>query len=232
MYAYDSGSMVGSGEAALTLSPPPAAAMSGSFGGYGTASRPNWVMIGAIAALHLLAITAIIKLDVLHVARAAREPLVITLLAEPPAPPPASKAIPKPETQIQPTIAAPAPIIQTVTPPPVVVTTPIAPPRPVIMAPPAPAPAPAPVSVTNLDDSVIDGKPPKYPIESLRKKEQGTVTLRLTIGTNGYVSDISIAKSSGFERLDTAALRAVKLWRWKPISREVTGLMPIPFNLT
>jgi protein TonB len=45
-----------------------------------------------------------------------------------------------------------------------------------------------------------------------------------------------IARSSGFERLDNAALRAVRAWRWRPMMRAgqavaVTGDMPIPFTL-
>jgi protein TonB len=240
MYAYDSGSMVGNGEAmalpALTRPHSFATGAAASSGGYGTRSGPNWAIIGAIAALHVLALVTIVKLDVLHIVQARPEPLVLTLLAEPPAPPPASHVVPKPEKQIQPAIVTPAPIVQTVTPPSTVVATPVTPPRPVIVAPPVATPAPAPVSITHLDDSVIDGKPPKYPIESLRKKEQGTVTLRLTIGANGYVSDISVSRSSGFDRLDAAALRAVRGWRWRPMIRngqpvEVSGYMPIPFML-
>jgi len=189
-----------------------------------------------IAALHVLALIAIVKFDVLKIVQPRPEPLVIELLPEPAAPPPAAKLEPKPETQVQPTLTAPPAVVQPVTPPPVVVAAPIAPLRPPVVAPPTAAPTPAPVSVTNLDDSVIEGKPPKYPIESLRKKEQGVVTLRLTIGANGYVSDITISRSSGFDRLDTAALRAVHGWRWRPMIRdgrpvEVSGYMQIPFKL-
>jgi protein TonB len=104
----------------------------------------------------------------------------------------------------------------------------------VIAAPVAAAPAPA--RAVDLDENRISGNPPKYPIESLRKKEQGTVLLHLTVGADGSVTDIVIARSSGFERLDNAALRAVRAWRWRPMMRAgqavaVTGDMPIPFTL-
>ncbi|TAK08863.1 MAG: energy transducer TonB, partial [Rhizorhabdus sp.] len=85
-------------------------------------------------------------------------------------------------------------------------------------------------------ERMIEGRPPRYPLESRRRKEQGTVLLRLLIGTDGRVAQISIAQSSGFERLDQAALQAARSWRWQPMIRdgqpvEVRGVMPIPFVL-
>jgi protein TonB len=237
MYAFNNGSMVGSGEATEVVVRFPRSFVKASRqpvpSGYGARRGPNWIVIGAIAALHILALIALVKMDVINIVKPKNAPLVVTLVAEPPAPPPESKPQPEQKTKVQPTIVTPAPIVQTVAPTPIITTTAVAPPRPVPVAPPA-APAPAPVAATNLDDTVIDGKPPKYPMESLRKKEQGTVMLRLTIGTNGSVSSISVAKSSGFYRLDDAALRAVRQWRWRPMLRdgqavEVAGVMAIPF---
>jgi protein TonB len=49
--------------------------------------------------------------------------------------------------------------------------------------------------------------------------EEGTVTLGLLVGTDGRVVEISIANSSGFARLDKAALDAVRKWRWTPMMR-------------
>ncbi|WP_226949160.1 energy transducer TonB [Rhizorhabdus wittichii] len=92
------------------------------------------------------------------------------------------------------------------------------------------------MTVGNLDERLLEGRPPRYPVESRRKHEQGTVVVRLLIGTDGRVADISIAQSSGFARLDQAALQAIRGWRWQPIIRdgqpvEVRGLYTMPFTL-
>lgn len=56
----------------------------------------------------------------------------------------------------------------------------------------------------------VNCKKPAYPAESLRKEDQGAVTLGFLIGADGTVKDSRIEKSSGFPLLDNAALAA---WR-------------------
>jgi len=201
---------------------------------YGTDRRPSWSTILAILLFHLVAFYALVTLDVIQVAP-KKKPLVVDLIAEPPAPP-AEKPKPEPVVveKIRPVVVAPAPIVQTVSPPPpiAVATTP-PPPKPVAVAAPPPT---GPVTVGNLDERLLEGNPPRYPIESRRKREQGTVLLRLLIGSDGRVSEISIAQSSGFPRLDQAALQAVRTWRWQPTIRdgqpvEVRGIYSMPFAL-
>lgn len=204
---------------------------------YGADRRPNWTGILTILALHALVLTALVKLDVIPMAKAKSAPLVVDLIAEP-APPPAAVEQPKPEPAVERPVESPVvtppPIVQTsAAPPPTLVTSPAPPPpRPATIA----APPAGPVSVANLDERMIEGEPPRYPTESRRKKEQGTVVLRLLIGTDGRVQQVSIAESSGFDRLDKAAFDAARRWRWQPMLRdgapvEVRGLMPIPFVL-
>jgi periplasmic protein TonB len=201
---------------------------------YGTSGKPNWVAIASIVMVHLVSFYALVKLDVIHIAE-KKKPLVVELIAEPPAPPP-EKPQPEPEIvqKIEPTIVTPAPIVQTLAPPPPIAVTNTPPPvKPVAVAAP---PAQGPVTVGNLDERLLDGKPPRYPMESRRKHEQGTVVLRIMIGTDGRVQEISIAESSGFARLDQAALQAVRTWRWQPFVREgqaveVRGLYSMPFSL-
>lgn len=84
---------------------------------------------------------------------------------------------------------------------------------------------------------MISGGPPRYPVESRRRKEQGTVELNLVLGLDGKVETISVAHSSGFARLDQAALDAVRRWRWAPTLRDgspvkVRGTVEIPFVLS
>jgi protein TonB len=124
----------------------------------------------------------------------------------------------------------------------------------VLDAPPLPAPvakvaAPAPVSTTRAAPSTSapqDGgdlagkalfiKPPVYPVEARRRHEQGTVKLLVLVSANGTVDDIEVASSSGSRALDHAALKAVKRWRWEPVTRNgaataVRGYVVIPFVL-
>jgi len=201
---------------------------------YGANRNPNWSMIIAIVALHVVTLTALVKFDVIHVAQKPK-PLVVDLIAEPPAPP---RDKPKPQpvvvAKVQPVVVTPTPIVQTVTPPPpIAVTTTPPPPKQVVAAPPQPS---GPVTVGDLDEKLLEGNPPRYPLESRRKHEQGTVVLRLLIGTDGRVSDIAVAQSSGFPRLDRAALQAIRSWRWQPTVRdgqpvEIRGLYSMPFTL-
>jgi protein TonB len=71
---------------------------------------------------------------------------------------------------------------------------------------------------------------------SRRAREQGTVVLKVTVGLDGRVAQIDVSRSSGFDRLDRAALGAVRHWRWS-VTRQngaammVQGLVSIPFVL-
>lgn len=62
----------------------------------------------------------------------------------------------------------------------------------------------------------LSNPPPNYPVLSLRLNEQGKVVVRVLIGKNGRALDARITQSSGFDRLDQAALRAVLSWRYVP----------------
>ncbi|MCG9081399.1 energy transducer TonB [Laribacter hongkongensis] len=77
---------------------------------------------------------------------------------------------------------------------------------------------------------------PAYPPLSQELGESGQVRLRVTVDASGAPSQVEIAESSGFTRLDRAALSAVKRWRFVPARRgseAVAGrvIVPIHFNL-
>lgn len=57
---------------------------------------------------------------------------------------------------------------------------------------------------------------PIYPRTSLRRREEGRVILEVLILQDGTVGDIRIKHSSGYTRLDQAALKAVRRWRYSP----------------
>lgn len=58
--------------------------------------------------------------------------------------------------------------------------------------------------------------PPAYPFSSRKLGEEGTVLLAVEISPDGGVNSLSIRNSSGYSRLDEAALKAVRRWRFKP----------------
>lgn len=58
---------------------------------------------------------------------------------------------------------------------------------------------------------------PEYPPASVRKAEEGTVQLLLYVMPNGRVAAAKVSRSSGFPRLDEAAMREAKRsWRFVP----------------
>ncbi len=100
----------------------------------------------------------------------------------------------------------------------------------------APAITPATVPVLELPSSDADylsnPKPP-YPPVSKRLGEQGRVVVRVLIGTDGLAQEAAISQSSGFERLDQAALNTARKWRYVPGKRAgVAEAMwcNVPFN--
>lgn len=65
-------------------------------------------------------------------------------------------------------------------------------------------------------DSKVHNKEPIYPAEAARRGEQGLVILLVHVAADGSVSDVDIARSSGFTLLDHAARDAVVTWRFVP----------------
>ncbi|MDP2824558.1 MAG: energy transducer TonB [Sulfuritalea sp.] len=100
-----------------------------------------------------------------------------------------------------------------------------------IAPPPAPKPEPAieaprlllppgPVPLgTELALACPDRTPPQYPALARRFGETGRVILRVELDEQGLVASARIENSSGHERLDLAALAAVKSWRCNPPRR-------------
>lgn len=116
------------------------------------------------------------------------------------------------------------------------------------VAPQAPAP-PAPVPITavpgpaepvviaaRFDADYLDNPKPVYPHASRRLGEQGKVLLRVRVSADGAPENVDVKHSSGFPRLDQAALDAVSRWRFVPARRGAEAvsawvLVPITFNL-
>ena len=56
----------------------------------------------------------------------------------------------------------------------------------------------------------------QYPPASQNDGDEGTVTLRFIVQRDGSVSDIRIARSSGYQRLDAAAVRSLRQAKFQP----------------
>jgi protein TonB len=58
-----------------------------------------------------------------------------------------------------------------------------------------------------------------YPPISRRLGEQGKVLLKFTVNADGSVSNVTVAKSSGYSRLDQAAVRCASHWDYHPATQ-------------
>ena len=89
---------------------------------------------------------------------------------------------------------------------------------------PAPTPPPAPaaaakVELPSSDADYLQNPKPAYPPISKRLGEQGKVVVRVLIGVDGSAQQAEVRQSSGFERLDQAALATALKWRYAPGKR-------------
>jgi protein TonB len=79
-------------------------------------------------------------------------------------------------------------------------------------------------------------RPPAYPETARRRGEQGRVLLRVAVSPTGLPVNVSVAESSGFPILDSAAVNAVEQWRFVPATRAgapvaATAEVPLRFRL-
>lgn len=77
---------------------------------------------------------------------------------------------------------------------------------------------------------------PKYPRLSLKMEEEGSVIVRVKLDKEGNIAEASVKSSSGYNRLDEAAISAVKAWKCHPAMRDNTAveayaLQPFEFKL-
>ncbi len=146
-----------------------------------------------------------------------------------PAPQPPAPAVRQPVVRQRQAVAPAAPQPQPVadpTPAPAPVVAPAAPAAPAVaapvaaapVAPPAP-PAPARVELPSSDADYLNNPKPPYPPLSRRLGEQGKVVVRVLIAVDGSAQKAEIRSSSGYERLDQAALATVLRWRYLPGKR-------------
>lgn len=119
-------------------------------------------------------------------------------------------------------------------------------------APPAPeSPAPAaalpagteatqmaaiPATAPSFTADYLDNPKPDYPRISRRLGEEGVVVLIVSVGSDGRAGAMSVERSSGHDRLDAAARRGVREWRFVPARHNGVAVaaevrVPITFSL-
>jgi periplasmic protein TonB len=76
--------------------------------------------------------------------------------------------------------------------------------------------SPSPPVAETADMKVNRRVDPVYPSGSRRDGEQGTGQFRVLVDENGKPQDVQVLKSTGFPRLDTAALEAIRKWAFSP----------------
>lgn len=96
---------------------------------------------------------------------------------------------------------------------------------------------PAPVAVVppRFNAAYLQNPPPPYPVMSKRRGETGRVLLRVMVEADGLPSKVEVRRSSGFPRLDEAALDAVRKWKFVPARRgdeAVAGAVDVPIDFT
>lgn len=202
----------------------------------------NVFIAGSVLVFHVLAIWA---LQTGLIMRAVEVIVPVEVLAQiidlptpkvtpqPPAPPvPVKQSVtkPTPVTQAAPKVLAVADATPSPNAPaaqPIAPSAPFAPVVPVAVAPtPAPA-APAKVELPSSDADYLSNPKPSYPPMSRRLGEQGQAVVRVLIGADGLPQKAELKQSSGFERLDQAALATVMKWRYVPGKR---GGVPEPMS--
>lgn len=155
-------------------------------------------------------------------ARAPDPPPPAPVPKPPPAVPPQPALWPAPEVQVQavaPPSPAPAPVV---VPPPQPVPAPPSStePRQLTVVAPRPAPAP-PAEPRRLPPTAVAYRvepPVEVPRASRRARESGTVWLRVRVDASGLPVLVTLARSSGFARLDEQALWAMRQARFQPYS--------------
>lgn len=165
-------------------------------------SSSRFVGIGLVVLLHVGIIYALVNALAHRSVDIAPAPIETKIIdqappekVEPPPPPPqfappSPPFIPPPEINIE---RPPPPAESTA---PTVVTT-------------VKPPAPQPIQILPRIDAQ-HSREPEYPPQSRRLGEQGSLVLQALIDVDGRVLDSKLVQSSGFDRLDQAALDGIK----------------------
>jgi len=223
---------------------------------YGRVTRANdrpWVALGLVVCAHLAVFAALRPQSEFLPIEAPPEPIMISLVSAPQATPE------KPMPAAQPVAKEQKPVKKKVKP----VTKPVVPltkqsslpvTSPVEQTSPSVATADAPVAQQetkttnnkpaetqpyqspNFNAAYLNNPAPNYPSISRRLGEHGLVLLQVQVTADGKAGSVELQTGSGSDRLDEAALEAVKKWRFVPAKRgdqavSASVVVPVRFSI-
>ncbi len=200
--------------------------------------------MGAVTMLvvHAVAIVGLLNASRLRGVVVDAKPMFLAVVDAPapitpskPLPLPPGAKVPPPPPLTLPILAldqapAPAPVVAQVLPQPPAV--PVA----SVELPPAPAPAIAPKTIPPSAVQYLVPPTPVYSRISARMRESGKALVRVYIDEVGMPRSVQLAMSTGFARLDDAALAAVRNCRFRPyvengVPVAAWAAIPIEFEL-
>ena len=84
--------------------------------------------------------------------------------------------------------------------------------------------------------SYLNNPVPRYPRFSRRKGDEGRVLLKVLVTAKGVPGQVEVENSSGYKRLDEAAINAVQNWHFIPARKGAEALsayvlVPVKFSL-
>lgn len=203
------------------------------------ADGQNWTVLGAIAAAHAGIVALLLTTGAIQVGKSPA-PVAVNFVEEIAEPTPVEPTE-APEAALEPVpteVFVPDVLVETPAPPPPVVTvTEVAPPPKAVTSPATvKGSGDAPVVPPDFMADQLNNPGPRYPSASRRAHEEGTVMLKVLVSPDGRAQDLTVATSSGFSRLDEAALATVKRWAFVPAKKAGKAvsawvLVPVTFDL-
>jgi len=184
-----------------------------------------WFIAGTVA-VHLLALAGFMTAQRIDRILSEPEPMAVSLVESPAT----STVQPRnysPPQDVTYLLTPPEDAMvetESITPPLAIATTAIAEPDASIVAPPV---------VESVE--YVRAPAPVYPSESSRRRERGTVLLRVLVDALGRPAQIQLERSSGYSRLDDAARAAVQKALFQPyevngVAQPAQVLIPIEFT--
>ena len=216
---------------------PASAPASPQYGQSPAQARQRRIVVATMLVLHALGVAGLLNASRLRDVVVEAKPMFLAVVDAPAAvtppkplpPPPTVKAPPPPQLALPLIAPEPSPSPSTL------VAQVVPPPAPVVATEP-PAPAPAPSLPKTIPPSAVQYLVPPAPVYSrmsAKMRESGKVLVRVYIDEAGLPRNVQLATSTGFSRLDDAALAAVRSCRFKPYLENgvaVAGWAAIPIE--
>jgi periplasmic protein TonB len=193
--------------------------------------------LATVVAMHVALVALLLLMPAVRERLVSSQPLMVQLQSQARETPPQPR-LPKPVLREPLTVTVPVPPIAIA--PEITIDMPAQRPPaisvPPVASPPKVADAGPAIEPPRFDMSYLNNPAPTYPPVSRRMKEQGRVLLRVLVSAAGSAENVEVRTSSGSDRLDRAAIDAVRHWRFAPAKRgnetiAAWALVPILFQL-